>query len=99
MLVLGIAILDEAKRKYPYAKSAIERWKTITDGAKWRHFADLKQHFNAPDSVGKCVVFNVKHNDFRLIAIVDYAHSIVIVKAFVTHADYSKERWKNECGS
>jgi mRNA interferase HigB len=98
MKVLGIAILDEAKRKYPFAKSSISRWKTITDGANWKHFEELKQHFRASDPVGKCVVFDVKHNDFRLIAIVDYARSIVIVKAFLKHSDYDENRWKNECG-
>ena len=98
MTVLGIAVLDDAKRAYPFAKSAISRWKTITEGANWRHFGDIKQHFNAPGHVGKCVVFDIKHNDFRLIAIVDYARSLAIVKAFLTHADYSKDKWKNECG-
>lgn len=98
MKVLGIGTLDEAKRKYPYAKSSIERWKTVTEGATWKNFEDVKQHFNGPDPVGKCVVFDVKHNDFRLIAIVDYARSLVIVKAFLKHADYNRDRWKNECG-
>ena len=98
MTVLGIAVLDDAKRIYPFAKSAISRWKTITDGASWRHFEDVKQNFNAPDPVGKCVVFDIKHNDFRLMAIVDYARQLVIVKAFLKHADYTKDRWKHECG-
>src|SRR5437016_9904240 len=82
MTVLGIAVLDDAKRAYPFARSAISRWKTITEGANWRHFGDIKHHFNAPDHVGKCVVFDIKHNDFRLIAIVDYARALVIVKPF-----------------
>jgi mRNA interferase HigB len=99
MIVLGTDILEDAKRRYPFAKSAIVRWKTITDGASWRHFEDLKQHFNAPDPVGKCVVFDIKHDDFRLIALVSYARSTVIVRAFLKHADYDRNGWKNECGA
>lgn len=98
MTVLGVGILEDAKRTYPHAKSAIARWQAITDGAHWKHFEDVKQHFNAPDRVGKCVVFDIKHNDFRLIAIVDYQRSLVVVKALLKHADYDKNRWKNECG-
>jgi mRNA interferase HigB len=97
MIVLGVAVLEEAKRVYPYAKSAISRWKTITEGAVWKGFEDIKQHFNAPDRVGKCVVFDIKHDNFRLIAIVEYARATVIVKDFLKHSDYDKDRWKNEC--
>jgi mRNA interferase HigB len=96
--VLGIGILDEAKRLYPYAKSAIDRWITITKGANWKNFVEVKLHFNAPDAVGKCVVFDIKHDDFRLIAIVDYQRSTVVVREFLKHADYDRDRWKNECG-
>ena len=98
MLVLGIGILEEAKRLYPNAKSAIERWRTLTTGAAWKNREDIKQHFNGTDPVGKCVGFNVKGNDFRLIAIVDYERNTVLVRAFLKHADYDKEGWKNECG-
>ncbi len=97
MMVLGLGVLDQAERSFPYARSSIRRWKTITEGAKWKHFPDVKQHFSA-DLVGKCVVFDIKHNAFRLIAIVDFVRSIVLVKAFITHAEYSKDRWKDECG-
>jgi mRNA interferase HigB len=98
MMILGEGLLDEAQRSYPYAKSPISRWKTITEGAKWENFEHVKQHFNAPDRVGKCVVFDIKHDDFRLIAIVDYQRSIVVVRAFLKHADYDRDGWKNECG-
>lgn len=97
MIVLGLGILGDAERRFPYAKSSIRRWRTITEGARWKHFQELSQHFSA-DVVGKCVVFDVKHNDFRLIAIVDYARSIVLIKDFLTHAEYSKGRWKHACG-
>lgn len=98
MTVVGIGILEEAKRTYPLARSALTRWQTISAGARWKTYQDIKQHFNGTDPVGKCVVFNVKGNDFRLIAIVDYQHAIVVVKAFLKHADYDREGWKNECG-
>lgn len=90
--------MDEARRDYPHAKPAISRWLTITEGAEWKTFEDVKQCFNAPDRAGKCVIFDIKNNVFRLIAIVDYARSIVVVKHFLKHSDYEKDRWKNECG-
>jgi mRNA interferase HigB len=89
--------LDQAQRSYPNAKAAFQRWRTIAENAQWKHLIDVRKHFSA-DAAGKCTVFDVKGNEFRLIAIVDYVRGIVIVKYVLTHADYSKDRWKNECG-
>lgn len=98
MKVLGLGILEDAQRAYPYAKNSISRWKTVTEGADWKTPVDVKNHFNNVDPVGKCMVFNIMKNEFRLIAIVSYERSTVIVKAFLKHADYNRDRWKNECG-
>lgn len=97
MLVVGIGVLEEAKRVYPYAKSSIDRWRKIVEGAQWKNAEDVKKHFNGTDPVGKCIVFDIKHNAFRLVAIVDYQRSTVLVRAFLKHADYDKDRWKDEC--
>jgi mRNA interferase HigB len=94
--VLGEGILEDARRTYPYAKSGVSRWQTITEGAAWTMYEDVKKHFSGIDSVGKCVVFDIKQ--FRLIAIVDYQRELVIVRGFLKHADYDRDRWKNECG-
>jgi len=41
------------------------------------------------------VIFNIAGNKYRLITEVDYAGILVVVDVVMTHAEYSKERWKD----
>jgi len=36
------------------------------------------------------VVFNIKANDFRLVALVHYGSGIVMIRFFGTHGEYDK---------
>lgn len=40
--------------------------------------------------------FNIKGNKYRLIVGIDYASSTVFYKYLLTHADYDKDKWKND---
>ena len=40
-------------------------------------------------------VFNVSGNDFRLITAIHYDRQKVFVLDFLTHAEYSRQTWKN----
>jgi antitoxin component HigA of HigAB toxin-antitoxin module len=44
----------------------------------------------------KIVVFNIGGGAFRLIAAIHYNRGIVYIRKFLTHAEYSKEEWKND---
>lgn len=41
-------------------------------------------------------VFNICGNDFRLITAIHYDRRAVFVLRFLTHAEYSKNTWKQE---
>jgi mRNA interferase HigB len=41
-------------------------------------------------------VFNVCGNDYRLIVAIHYKTRIVYTLRFLTHAEYSKDKWKDE---
>ncbi len=67
----------------------------------FRHFADLRRCFRSADQVRVAsdrlvVVFNIHGNDYRLICAIHYNTGMVFLLRFLTHADYSKERWKDE---
>jgi len=44
------------------------------------------------------VIFDIKGNDYRLIAIVLYQVQRVYVRQVFTHKEYDKGAWKNDCG-
>ena len=61
---------------------------------------DTRKTFPHADQVkvksGKTVtIFNVCGNEFRLITAIHYDHQKVFVLDFLTHAEYSKNTWKN----
>lgn len=79
-----------------YQESAIksctvEDWYNKTKEAKWECFADIKKTFNSVDSVGnKRFVFNIKGNDYRLIVLIKFTVSHVLIRFVGTHEEYDK---------
>lgn len=68
---------------------------------QFRHFPDLRQCFRAADQVrvasgNPVVVFNVCGNAFRLICAIHCDTGKVFLLRFLTHAEYSKDRWKTK---
>lgn len=77
------------------AFTPLDNWYRITKSAKWSHIEDVKQFYPNVDAVG-FTVFNIKGNDYRLIVSIDYAKQIIYVKYVLTHAQYDKEKWKDD---
>ena len=77
--------------KNPQSKIALEDWYNKTKEAKWECFADIKKTFNSVDSVGnKRYVFNIKGNDYRLIVLIKFMVSHVLIRFVGTHKEYDK---------
>ena len=70
---------------------ALRDWYTKTNNAVWNNLSDVKNTFNSVDYVGNNrFVFNVKGNDFRLVAIIIFASKKVYIRFIGTHAQYDK---------
>jgi mRNA interferase HigB len=73
----------------------------VHDGTQvWRN-EDVRQSFPGTDPVkvasGKTVyVFNLIGNAYRMICAIHFNTGKVFMLRFMTHANYSKEKWKNE---
>jgi mRNA interferase HigB len=82
------------------AKGPLQAWHThvSSHATDWKSFAELRRQFGSADQVGKCVVFNIGGNKWRLIAKVDYKKRFVFVKSIMTHAEYDRSDWKVDCG-
>jgi len=82
--------------KHTSSKTALEEWFKKTTKADWLTLNDLKGDFSSADYVGNHrVVFNIKGNDFRLVAIVIYVSKKVYVRWIGTHAAYDRTDVKN----
>jgi mRNA interferase HigB len=83
------------------AAPGLEVWRQVMGREKFRHFADLRRCFRSADQVRVAseklvVVFNIHGNNYRLICAVHYNTGKVFVLQFLTHAEYSKDQWKDE---
>lgn len=75
----------------PKAKDALEDWYWKTKSAQWTCFADVKKTFNSVDRVGhQHYVFNIKGNDYRLIAVIKFTIANVLIRFVGTHKQYDK---------
>ena len=72
-------------------KSALDSWFDEVRKATWRSTAELKRQFAAASVVSSDrVVFNIKGNDHRLVAAIDFEKGILWVKWIGTHVAYDK---------
>jgi mRNA interferase HigB len=57
--------------------------------------AQKTRHF-APDQVKNFVIFDIGGNKYRLITCINYKKKAIYIREFLTHAEYSKDNWKND---
>ena len=101
MRIIKESRLREYAKQHSRAASPLRHWRTTIRHASWKTFADVKQTFGSADQVTvpngyQVVVFNIGGGAFRLITAIHYNRGIVYIRKFLTHAEYSKEEWKND---
>ena len=87
------AILRFAERHHD-ALVPLMNWYRITRRADWGSLADVRSDFAHADIVGRRTVFNIHGNNYRLITRINYRTKRVFILYILTHAEYSKEDWK-----
>lgn len=81
----------EFSKKHSDAENPLNFWYHTTTAKEWNNFNDIKQTFNSVDYVGNNrFVFNIKGNDYRLIAIISFNAQKVYIRFIGTHAEYDK---------
>ena len=93
--------LRDAAVQYPKAARYLTVWIRTVRAANWRSLTELRATYPSADMVtagsGKnVIVFNVCGNTYRLIVAIHFDRQTAYTLRFLTHADYSKDNWKNE---
>ena len=101
MHIIARPAIEEAKRRYPNARAWLDDWWVAASKAAWTRLTDVRALYADTDEVGQCLVFNVCGNDNRLICRMTYANNwtdgTLLVKHFLAHGDYDKNKWCNDC--
>jgi len=91
MRVLSRSTLRTFWELHPDAEEALKAWYYEASHATWRSPADIKALYrNASIIANNRVVFNIKGNNYRLIAAIRYDSGIVFIRFIGTHAEYDK---------
>ncbi len=101
MRIIKESTLREFAVRHAEAGTGLAVWRQIVRREEFQHFADLRRCFRSADQVrvasgNPVTVFNIHGNDYRLICAIHYNTGKVFLLRFLTHAEYSKDRWKDE---
>ena len=97
MIVIGTDIVERyfarraGHRGIKAARSQYDAWRAIVEKSDWKTPEDVKKaHPKASILKSGRVVFNIKANDYRVIALVQYANGVVMIRFFGSHEEYDK---------
>ena len=96
MHLISAGKLKQAASRYPDAIKTIQAFCKIIKQAQWQSLIDVQQVYRDSEAVGSFTIFNIKGNKYRLILDIDYVEQVAYFKYFLTHAEYDKEKWKND---
>jgi len=93
-------ILEYAKQ-HPNAAANLSAWITVATAAKWQLIVDVRRIFPNTDlasvrSSKTVTIFNIAGNHHRLIAAIHYNTRSLFILKLLTHAEYSKDRWRDD---
>jgi mRNA interferase HigB len=91
MVIISKAFLREFAEKHPDAEAALVKWYDQAKSAEWRNFSELKKTFNSTDVVANDrYVFDIKGNQYRLIALIIFRTRTVFILFIGTHREYDR---------
>jgi mRNA interferase HigB len=97
MLVIGTDVVEKyfaaraGHKGIKAARAQYDAWRAIVETSVWKTPEDVKKaHPKASILKSGRVVFNIKANDYRLIARVQYRDDVVMIHFFGSHAEYDQ---------
>jgi mRNA interferase HigB len=101
MHVIARPLLDHAARTHADAAGWLRAWWGVACRARWETLLDVHKAYPTADQVDCCLVFDARGNRYRLICRVTYANDwqrgTLLVKHFLTHAEYDRDLWRKDC--
>ena len=98
MHVRGKVVIADFVAEHREAGKPLGRWVSVVESSQWSNFAQIRATFRSADLVRQnnvnYVIFNVGGNKYRVVTEIDYRGALVVVDVVMTHAEYSRDRWK-----
>lgn len=99
MRIIKRSMLAAYGKRNPQAEFGLMHWHRLAKAGRWTCLQDVRGTFPHADGVTvesgrSVVVFNIAGNKYRLITAIHYNRQLVFTLMVLTHAEYSKGRWK-----
>lgn len=89
MRIITYKRIEEFAKKHADSESSLNHWYHVVLKREWENINELRKDFNNADYVGNDrYVFNIKGNDYRLIAIISFPPKKVYIRFIGTHKEY-----------
>jgi len=87
--IIAKRTIREFWEKHPDSKEYLQTWYETVKGAKWKNPNEIKQFYTTISILKNSrVVFNIKGNDYRLVAKINYKKQWLFIRFIGTHKDY-----------
>ena len=99
--MISFRTLREFAVRHPQALEPLKAWYKIATKSTWNDITEIRATYPHADAAGKCTVFNIGGDDFRLVTRIDFESRMIFTKKVMTHAKYTLgngTRWKKACG-
>ncbi|VEP17948.1 conserved hypothetical protein [Hyella patelloides LEGE 07179] len=96
MHIISYKKIREFADRHADCQNALDNWYKVAKSANWSNLVEVQAVFPKAEVVGNFTVFNIKGNKYRLIVSIDYKKQLIYIKYILTHAEYDKEKWKND---
>jgi mRNA interferase HigB len=93
--IISKAAISEFARDHKDALEPLMHWYVAAKRARWQSLVEVREDFRHADAVELFTVFNIGGNKYRLVTIIKYRWQVIYVRHVLTHAEYSKEKWKS----
>ena len=101
MHVIARPALRRAGRRHADARKWLDHWWRVARAERWESLEEVRNVYPPTDQVECCLIFDVRGNKYRLICRVTYANQwqrgTLLVKHFLTHAEYDQVDWQKDC--
>jgi mRNA interferase HigB len=95
MKLVGRLVLEDLKVEHPDIAKRIDAWCLDIEASDWATPHEVKQRYNSVDFPGgNRAIFNIKGNQYRVLAKIDYQRKIVLIEKAGTHDEYNNWRIK-----
>lgn len=100
MNVINRPAIVAAIGRHPAAENWLNAWWRVARSQQWASLHDVRAVYPAADQVGGCLVFNAPQGRRLTVGVIwadDTKNGTLFIKHYLTHAEYDKNQWKQDC--